>query len=265
MNLSRSGLLLLALSAAATARATGQQPAPYVDTLPGSLVTFEMVPVAGGSVTFDTPAGVVNTMVAPFWIGATEVTWELYDIFAFRLDLPREQRATADASARPSRPYGAPDRGFGHAGYPAISMTHTAAVEFAAWLSRRTGRDYRVATEAQWMRAAEVAGAVGLNSDAIRRVAWSADDAGSSTHPVATRDGTARIHDMLGNAGEWVTAPDGAAVIRGGSYLDPSSALATIPRAVQQPSWNMTDPQIPKSRWWLSDATFTGFRIVRVP
>jgi hypothetical protein len=27
--------------------------------------------------------------------------------------------------------------------------------------------------------------------------------------------------------------------------------------------WNQRDPQIPKSRWWLTDASFVGFRVVR--
>ena len=36
-------------------------------------------------------------------------------------------------------------------------------------------------------------------------------------------------------------------------------------RRVQDASWNETDPQLPKSRWWLSDAPFVGFRLVREP
>jgi hypothetical protein len=35
------------------------------------------------------------------------------------------------------------------------------------------------------------------------------------------------------------------------------------PRAVQDDSWNERDPQLPKSRWWLSDGPFVGFRLVR--
>jgi len=33
-------------------------------------------------------------------------------------------------------------------------------------------------------------------------------------------------------------------------------------RAGQTSAWNETDPQFPKSRWWLADAPFVGFRIV---
>jgi hypothetical protein len=36
-------------------------------------------------------------------------------------------------------------------------------------------------------------------------------------------------------------------------------------RAVQDYRWNETDPQLPKSAWWLSDGSFVGFRLVREP
>jgi hypothetical protein len=52
-------------------------------------------------------------------------------------------------------------------------------------------------------------------------------------------------------------------VLRGGSYRDAADAVGPASRAVQDESWNIRDPQLPKSRWWLSDAPFAGFRIVR--
>jgi formylglycine-generating enzyme required for sulfatase activity len=51
--------------------------------------------------------------------------------------------------------------------------------------------------------------------------------------------------------------------IRGGSYLDDANALVVSRRNFSLPSWNKRDPQIPKSRWWLTDGMFVGFRIVR--
>jgi hypothetical protein len=29
------------------------------------------------------------------------------------------------------------------------------------------------------------------------------------------------------------------------------------------PIWNRRDPQVPKSKWWNTDAPFVGFRIVK--
>ena len=71
--------------------------------------------------------------------------------------------------------------------------------------------------------------------------------------------------DLFGNAAEWVTTSDGARVTRGGSFKDPANAVGPSARAVQADAWNERDPQLPKSRWWLSDAPFAGFRIVRNP
>jgi hypothetical protein len=58
---------------------------------------------------------------------------------------------------------------------------------------------------------------------------------------------------------------DGTLVVRGGSYRDPADRLGPGFRAVQDHTWNERDPQFPKSRWWLSDGPFVGFRIVREP
>jgi hypothetical protein len=39
--------------------------------------------------------------------------------------------------------------------------------------------------------------------------------------------------------------------------------LRPAARLSWQPAWNKRDPQIPKSRWWLTDGHFVGFRVVR--
>jgi hypothetical protein len=51
--------------------------------------------------------------------------------------------------------------------------------------------------------------------------------------------------------------------LRGGSYEDIAPSLKSSSRQFSQADWNKRDPQIPKSRWWLTDAAFAGFRIVR--
>jgi formylglycine-generating enzyme required for sulfatase activity len=191
------------------------------------------------------------------------VPWDLYDVFYLRLDVPRTLRDSVDARLRPSRPYGAPDRGFGHRGYPAISVTFGATTRFVTWLSERTGQRYAVMSEAQWQRAADLAFPAGRASAAQ---AWTADNSGGTTHPVASSDPDGLgLHDLLGNVGEWVAGRGDTAWLRGGSFVDSAATVNTASRIGQAASWNQTDPQIPKSRWWLSDGPFAGFRLVRIP
>ena len=235
------------------ARAQAQAPAapPQVvrETIPGTVVAFEMVRVPGGTVSVDG----ATVAVEPFLIGRHEVTWDMYDLFA--LD---KAAGDVDATSRPSQPYGAPDYGWGHNGYPAISVTREAAEAFCAWLTKRTGRTYRLPTEAEWAHAASLA-AAGASPDAL---AWHQGNARGTTHPVGRRKPDALgLFDLFGNAAEWVNAGADARVTRGGSFRDPAASMGPAARAEQDPSWNERDPQLPKSSWWLSDGPFVGFRL----
>ncbi|MCC7001570.1 MAG: SUMF1/EgtB/PvdO family nonheme iron enzyme [Gemmatimonadaceae bacterium] len=235
------------------------------DSLPGLRVQWELVRVPGGEVTVPGANGPQRVTVESFLIGRTEVPWELYDIFYLRLDVPRDARSAVDAMTRPSRPYGAPDRGFGHRGWPAISLTHGGAMKFAVWLSEKTGNRYAVASDAQWQRAADVAFA-GVAPTDIAQHAWGGANAEGATHAIGKlAPDKLGLFDLLGNAGDWVTGVDGTPWMRGGSFLTATDSLAPTRRERQVPSWNSTDPQDPKSRWWLSDGPFAGFRLVRIP
>ena len=95
-------------------------------------------------------------------------------------------------------------------------------------------------------------------------ITWHRGNANATTHPVGARKPDALgLFDLFGNAAEWVMSADGTRVTRGGSFRDPLAALGREARAVQDDSWNERDPQLPKSRWWLSDGPFVGFRLAR--
>jgi len=260
-------VLSLSLAVAAPVRVSpgsrGQPLAPpqaYRESIAGTLVTLDMVPVPGGTVVMDGRA----ERVEPFYIARTETTWDLFDVFALGLDRA-EDRGGADAIARPSQPYGAPDYGWGHAGYPVISVTRAAAEAFCEWLSAKTGKRYRLPTEAEWAHAAALAaGPDSLPAGRRGALAWHRDNAGGTTHPVGAKAADALgLLDLFGNAGEWVASRDGAPVLRGGSFRDPPERVGPAARATQTGAWNERDPQLPKSRWWLSDAPFAGFRVAR--
>jgi formylglycine-generating enzyme required for sulfatase activity len=218
-----------------------------------------MVPVKGGTVTVDGKA----TPVEPFLIGRTEVTWDMYDVFALGLD----KDSAADAVSRPSQPYGAPDYGWGHSGFAAISIAYPAAEAFCEWLSKKTGKAYRLPTEAEWMHAAALAaGGSELSTSQLDALAWHRGNSVSKAHPVGKRKPDALgLSDLFGNAAEWVSTADGTMVTRGGSFRDPPERIGPAARAEYDGSWQERDPQLPKSRWWLSDGPFVGFRLVRKP
>lgn len=227
----------------------------YDETIPGTTISFRMIPIPA-------PGGASDDH--PFWIAATEVTWDQYDLFVYGQDAAQSiVTERADAITRPSKPYLPPDRGFGHAGYPAISMSHHAAEQFCTWLSAKTGKDYRLPTEAQWQGACD---AGSKSSQPLIDRAWLSANSKDKTHAVATKAADANgVFDMLGNAAEWCTAADGTHVARGGSYRDEVAEVDCAVRVLESASWNASDPQLPKSQWWLADCPFIGFRVVCIP
>ena len=246
------------------ARGSAQAPAvapAYRETIPGTLVSFEMIRVPGGSVTI----GGKPVTVEPFEIGRTEVTWDMYDVFWLGLD--SKDQKEIDAVARPSQPYGAPDYGWGHAGFAAISIAKPAAEAFCVWLSKKTGKTYRLPTEAEWLHAATLAaGGPTLSAERREALAWHRGNAVAKAQPVAKKQADALgLYDLFGNAAEWVTTSGDSAVTKGGSFRDAAENLGPQTRAEQDDSWQERDPQLPKSKWWLSDGPFVGFRIVRKP
>ncbi len=259
------GFILFYLCAAFYPCATFSQTtlSPFTETISGTSVKFEMIPLPAGTITINKTA----VEIKPVWIGKTEVTWDEYDIYAFKLDEKENQKiGELDAIARPTKPYGAPDRGFGHRGYPALSMTFHAAQEYCRWLSAKTGKKYRLPTEAEWEYACRAGEVEKISPARLDQRAWFWDNAEDKTHPVAAKQpNTWGLYDMLGNAAEWVAGQDGKPVVAGGSYKYKAAQLHSGARAKQMPMWNMTDPQMPKSKWWLSDATFVGFRVVCEP
>ena len=248
--------MLLAFGLAGTS-VSAQSPGITKDSIPGTLVRFELVQVPAGTVVVN--GRTVN--VPAFEAGRTEVTWDMYDVFFLRLDEPRTGGG-ADAMARPSEPYGAPDYGWGHAGFPAISVAYAGAQAFCVWLSARTGKRYRLPTEAEWQHMANLAG----GKDRLDALAWHRGNAGDQTHAVKSKQPDALgLYDLFGNAAEWVSTNEARPVTRGGSFRDDAASVGPNARAVQTARWNERDPQNPKSIWWLSDGPFVGFRIVREP
>lgn len=223
----------------------------YEQQVAGTTVAYKMAPVPGD-----------GKDIKPFYLSATEVTWDLYDLYTYEVT-PEEKGSPkgADAVTGPSKPYLPPDRGFGHANYAVLSTAHNAAQRFCEWLSQKTGHKYRLPTEAEWTHACEL-NAVG--APPVDEFAWHAGNAEEKTHEVGSKKpGALGLYDMWGNAAEWVVAADGKPTAMGGSFKDDAETLGCTARQQQARSWQVSDPQLPKSKWWLSDCSWVSFRVVR--
>ena len=141
----------------------------FTETIPGTLIDFEMIAIPGdtfllGSLESESfrkedEGPQVTAIISNFWMGKVEVTWNEYDTFykeTASQGRTEDQLKTpvysqdVDAVTGPTPAYGNPDQGWGRGNRPAITMTHFAAQTYCEWLSKKTGKNYRLPTEAEW-------------------------------------------------------------------------------------------------------------------
>src|SRR6266436_5448489 len=77
-------------TASSTASLAAEELKPYTETIPGTGVKFEMIPIAGGTFTMGTPPGEFKrsddegpqhqVTIHAFWMEKTETTWDEYDV-----------------------------------------------------------------------------------------------------------------------------------------------------------------------------------------
>ena len=142
----------------------------FTELIPGSSVSFNMIAIPGGRFRMGSPENepfrrdeegpVREVELSPFFMAEVEVTWDEY--LAFYAQTAAEGRSTdteglrskaaseTDAISGATPPYGQPDQGWGMGQRPAISFSYHAAETYCLWLSRVTGKTYRLPTEAEW-------------------------------------------------------------------------------------------------------------------
>ena len=160
------------------------------------------------------------------------------------------------------------DQGWGRGSRPVINVNWQDAQEYVAWLSRETGRTYRLPTEAEWEYAARAGTETKYSwgNEIPPNLANCRDDCGDSfdehTAPVGSFPANPwGLHDMHGNVWEWMedclhtdyngaptdgsawtsgacrrTAHDGvslARIARGGAYDRPAYGIRSAIRGSQ--------------------------------
>src|SRR5213075_1336692 len=195
----------------------------YTNIVPGTQVSYAMVAIPGGEFVMGSPASEPGrkadegpqhkVKLSPFWMGQYEVTWNEFEMFMFA-DQERKFKDTiatdpyvdklSDAVSRPTKPYVEMSFGMGKDGYPAISMTHHAAIKYCQWLSSKTGHFYRLPTEAEWEYACRAgtttAYSFGDDASQLGDYAWYSKNSSEKYQKVATKKPNPwGLYDMHGN------------------------------------------------------------------
>ncbi|MBI2805070.1 MAG: formylglycine-generating enzyme family protein [Planctomycetes bacterium] len=282
----------------------------YTETIErdGIKASFEMIAIPGGTFLMGSPAsekgrkddeGPLHPVaIRPLWVGKCEVTWGEYDLFWQKK--PDEKKPTrpldikADAITRPSKAnHHDIDWGYGRTKkQPVLAIHHHAAMEYCRWLSAKTGKLYRLPTEAEWEWACRAgtttAYSFGDDPKKLGDYGWFEDNAKEMPHPVGLKKPNAwGLHDMHGNLAEWCLDAHDAKfyaslplnkptlmpvklptnrrfghIARGGSWLYKAERCRSAIRQYSVVDWQAVDPQLPQSIWW-NNADWVGFRIVR--
>ncbi|MFN3166714.1 MAG: formylglycine-generating enzyme family protein [Phycisphaeraceae bacterium] len=227
-------------------------------------ITFEMTRIPG-----DAERG-----VAPFYLSTTEVPANLFFPWATGEGLKRKDlERWASYDLHPSRMseaarlYGPPNR-------PAMGMSRRAAELYCDWLSQHTGRRYRLPTQAEWEHALRLSGGVPKQRATLLDRATLADNAKEQADPpwfpvpsaVGARQPDALgLHDLLGNAAEWVTGTGDERVVRGGHFMVKPDELSSGWRWVEDLQvWNASFPypiDPDDTAYWYRDFYYTGIRL----
>ena len=198
----------------------------YTNTIPGTTVTYGMVPIPGGTFLMGSPEGEKGRRpdegpqhklkISPFWMARCEITWNEYELFMY----PDQEKAltvdtnspyldkVSDAVSRPTKPYVEMSFGMGKGEFPAISMTQHAANKYCQWLSAKTGQFYRLPTEGEWEYAcrAGTTTAYYFGDDAapMKDHAWFGKNSEFKYQKVGRKKPNPwGLHDMYGNVLEW--------------------------------------------------------------
>lgn len=206
----------------------------------------------------------------------------------------------ADALAAPTAPYSIGTISYDKSnkeGYPASGMTRFAAQMYCKWLTATTGRYYRLPTEIEWEYACrcgtDTAYEFGDDEAQLDDYAWYLGNSPDGYNKVMTKKPNSwGLFDMHGNVCEWVmdqydkkAYKDFASgkietpfvtpkkplsvyamfneVSRGGSCAHEAADCRSAKRIVSDKSWKEHDPQFPQSIWWMTEAPYVGFRVVR--
>jgi len=195
---------------------------PYRQHIPGSDLSFSLVPIPKGEFVMGSSAKdshaepdefpAHKVALDAFWMGTHEISWDIFELYLDK-NLEASLSETAlpealDGITRPSTPYLDMTFGMGKGKKPALAMTQYNAIQFCKWLYLKTGVFYRLPTEAEWEYAARAGTGTayffGDDPEALDGFAWYAKNSGEVTHETGSKKPNPwGLYDILGNVMEW--------------------------------------------------------------
>ncbi|MBR5160343.1 MAG: SUMF1/EgtB/PvdO family nonheme iron enzyme [Thermoguttaceae bacterium] len=181
------------------------------------------------------------TLTKGFWMMETEVTVGLFKEFVndtgydTKGEIPH---GWTGSTFEMSLKYSWHNPGFSQVdSHPVTCVSWNDAVAFCKWLSKKTGQEITLPTEAQWEYAcrAETTGAYAGN---LNEMAWYDSNSGDKTHPVGTKKPNAwGLYDMHGNVWEW--CQDWKAYYQSESASDPTGPSIGAFRVFRGGGWSL--------------------------
>jgi formylglycine-generating enzyme required for sulfatase activity len=238
----------------------------YTNTIPGSDISYDMVPIPGGKFKMGSPdnepghkpdeSPVHEVKISPFWMEKCTATWNEFELFMY----PNEEKkaretkkldpslnALTDAVTHPTQPYVEMSFGMGKDGYPAISMTQHAANKYCEWLSAKTGHFYRLPTEAEWEYAARAGTTTayywGDDASQIGDYCWYGKNSDFKYQKVGKKKPNAwGLYDMLGNVIQWTLDQYDPNFYAKSPEVDPwNKSTKPYPQVARGGSWDDDD------------------------
>ena len=213
-----------------------------------------LLPGAGKAEGFKDADFAPEMVVVPageFWMGSKDCEGDVHEGPRHKVTIPKafavgryaltfeEWDAAVAAGGVNHKPS---DRGWGRGRRPVIDVNWEDAQPYIKWLSSKTGRPYRLLSEAEWeyccRAGTETRYSFGDSESDLDRYAWYSANCGGETHPVGEKlPNEWGLHDMHGNVWEWcedcwhdnykgapqdgsawTTGDGGKRVVRGGSW-----------------------------------------------
>jgi len=215
-----------------------------------------MVEVSGGTFKMGSNDGgsdekpVHDVTVSTFWMSRHEVTIGQYLAFctATNSHWPQWLEKGNDYNIETGKETAYKDYGMSRSNttHAVTGVSWDDAVAYCAWLKGKTGRNYRLPTEAEWEYAAR-GGNQSKNykyagSDALDKVAWNSGNAGSKVHAVGDLQANELgLYDMSGNVYEWCADWYAADYYQNSPGRDPKGPGSGTYRVCRGGSWNLSD------------------------